>query len=596
MRIASLPAQLVNQIAAGEVVERPASVVKELLENSLDANARRVELEIERGGVGLIRIRDDGEGIHCDDLALALSRHATSKIRTLSDLDGVVSLGFRGEALPSISSISRLKITSRYHDAEHGYSIQGDGREETSPPLPASHLRGTTIEVRDLFYNTPARRKFLRTEKTEFMHLEKLVRRVALSRFDVGISLEHNKRQVLALPACESRSESEQRIAELCGSEFMEHAGYIEREAAGFRLWGWLARPAFSRSQPDRQHFYINGRMVRDKVITHAVRRAFQDVLHHSRHPAYVLYLELDPAEVDVNVHPTKHEVRFRESRQAHDFLYSALHRNIADMGPAEIAMIPLEASTRTPFSNSDSGDYQSTQTRIPLQVRESSTPKYPPASANGYTNISETDGVETSDQEAADHPMGYAIGQLQGVYILAESRQGLILVDMHAAHERIVYERMKQACEGKGVVGQPLLVPVPVSVSQTDADLAQERESEFESLGFELSRSGLDTLLIRQIPALLAKADAGQLVKDVLADMAQDQSSDRVKEALNSVLATMACHGSVRANRRLTIEEMNALLRDMETTERSGQCNHGRPTWVRLAQEDLDRLFLRGR
>lgn len=591
-RIHLLPVQLANQIAAGEVVERPSSVVKELLENSLDAGANRVELDIEQGGAKLIRLRDDGHGIHRDDLALALSRHATSKIRSFDDLVGVRSLGFRGEALPSISSVSRLTLTSRAADVDRGWQLGNEGGGE---PAPAAHPVGTTVEVRDLFFNTPARRKFLRAERTEFGHLEEVVKRIALSRFEVAVQLRHDGRVIHNLAPATAERDRARRVAQLCGEHFIANAVAVEFEVGALRLWGWIGLPAFSRGQSDLQYFYVNGRMVRDKLVTHAVRQAYQDVLYHGRHPAFVLYLGLPPEDVDVNVHPTKHEVRFREGRRVHDFLFRGLHDALAQLRPGSDSPLPEALPPILGVSSAahpPSSPRPASQSAIPLQVREqiAAYGALHPAPAAGESDVALADGGRE------EHPLGYAIGQLHGVYILAENREGLVLVDMHAAHERIAYERLKCAYAEGGIVSQPLLVPVSLKVTEGEAAVAEQHRELFQALGFELDRLAPGSLAIRRIPALLRDADVAQLVRDVLADLHAHGASTRVQEHLNEILATVACHGAVRANRKLTIPEMNALLRDMERTERSGQCNHGRPTWVRLRMEELDKLFLRGR
>lgn len=589
-RIHLLPVQLANQIAAGEVVERPSSVVKELMENALDAGARRLELDVEEGGAKLIRLRDDGHGIHRDDLALALSRHATSKIRSFDDLITVRSLGFRGEALPSISSVSRLTLTSRSADAERGWQVGNGGNAEVAP---AAHPVGTTVEVRDLFFNTPARRKFLRTQRTEFGHLEEVVKRIGLSRFDVAVQLRHDGRVVHNLVAATGERERARRVAQLCGEHFIAHAVAVEFEVGGLRLWGWIGLPASSRGQADLQYFYVNGRVVRDKLVGHAVRQAYQDVLYHGRHPAFVLYLDLPPEEVDVNVHPTKHEVRFREGRRVHDFLFRGVHDALAQVRPGDAATVPEDRPRVDPsWSRAAPAPFRpATQSAIPLQVREqiAAYAALHPAPESGGADVA----VEA---ERGEHPLGYAIAQLHGVYILAENRDGLVLVDMHAAHERIAYERLKQAHAEGRIISQPLLVPLSLSVTEREAALAEEHQALFQELGFELSRLAPGSLAIRRLPALLRDADAAQLVRDVLADLHAVGASTRVREHINEILATVACHGAVRANRKLTLPEMNALLRDMERTERSGQCNHGRPTWAQLRMEELDKLFLRGR
>lgn len=589
-RIQQLPAHLANQIAAGEVVERPASVVKELLENSIDAGACSIDIEVEQGGMRLIRIRDDGCGICQDDLALALSRHATSKIGTIEELERVTTLGFRGEALPSIASVSRLTLSSRTGADERGWRVQAD-YSVVSAPEPVPHARGTSVEVRDLFYNTPARRKFLRTEKTEFAHLEEVVKRIALGRFDAALRLLHNQRPVYALRAAESLEQMEQRVADVCGAAFIENALRVDFTAAGLRLWGWIALPAFSRSQADLQYFYVNGRMARDKLVTHAVRQAYRDVLHHDRHPAYVLYFEIDPGLVDVNAHPAKHEVRFRESRLVHDFVFRALHEVLAQTRPgvAVHAFTSLDTPSVTP---------------APLeqqQVRFNYSPQAQPAAfqirdaAPAYAAWQTAAAMSRMPEQDDVPPLGFAVAQLHGIYLLAQNTHGLVLVDMHAAHERVTYERLKQARSGEGMVSQPLLVPVSVRVSEREATLAQDQRDLLRDYGLEVDRIGPETLVIRQLPALLRDADAATLLRDVLSDLLTHGTTARVDEEINSLLSTMACHGSVRANRSLTISEMNALLRDMEATERGGQCNHGRPTWIQLSIDELDKLFMRG-
>ncbi len=607
MRIHPLPLQLVNQIAAGEVVERPASVVKELVENSLDAGATRVEIEVEQGGTRLIRVRDDGCGIHPDDMALALSRHATSKIGSLEDLERVASMGFRGEALPSIASVSRLTLTSRQAGAEAGWRITGDGREEGGEPEPAAHPQGTSVEVRDLFFNTPARRRFLRTAKTEFGHIETLVKRLALSRFDVAFVLRHNRREVFSLPAVADRREQERRVAGLLGPAFLEQALFLEQEGPSLRLSGWVAHPTFSRSQADMQYFYVNGRHVRDRLVSHAVRQAYSDVLFHGRHPAYLLYLSLDPVLVDVNVHPTKQEVRFRDGRQTHDFLFRTLHRTLSATTPGqqpdpETGEIPAPAgvgaaATGQAPPGTGAGRVAGDGGQRPFRFRPAGSAAGYRASLDLQRPAMATGGVaEAPPAEAAAPPLGYALAQLKGVYILAENSVGLVLVDMHAAHERITYERFKRDRAGEGIRSQPLLVPVSVVVSPREAELAERHRELFRELGLEVDRLSDQALAVRAIPALLQGADAERLLRDLLADLVVHGESRRIQAEIDQVLATMACHGSVRANRRLSLEEMNALLRAMEATERSDQCNHGRPTWVQLEMAELDRLFLRGR
>ncbi|MHC6227687.1 DNA mismatch repair endonuclease MutL [Pseudomonas sp. X10] len=625
-RIELLSPRLANQIAAGEVVERPASVIKELLENSLDSGARRIDVEVEQGGVKLLRVRDDGSGIAADDLPLALARHATSKIRELEDLEGVLSLGFRGEALASISSVARLTLTSRTAAASEAWQVETEGRDMTPRVQPAAHPVGTSVEVRDLFFNTPARRKFLKTEKTEFDHLQEVIRRLALARFDVGFHLRHNGKSILSLHEAPDEITRARRVAAICGPGFLEQALPIEVERNGLRLWGWVGLPTFSRSQADLQYFFVNGRAVRDKLVAHAVRQAYRDVLFNGRHPTFVLFLELDPAGVDVNVHPTKHEVRFREGRMVHDFLYGTLHRALADVRPEDQLAAPAAASEIVRPTGLQAGEFgPQAEMRLATPVLEQPQAETRPASAgsgSGYQYqytprpaqalpAAEAQGVYREffaplngatapaalpESQGDIPPLGYALAQLKGIYILAENAIGLVLVDMHAAHERIMYERLKVAMASEGLSGQPLLVPESLALSQREADCAEEHAQWFQRLGFELQRLGPESLAIRQIPALLKQAEANRLVQDVLADLMEYGTSDRIQAHLNELLGTMACHGAVRANRRLAIPEMNALLRDMESTERSGQCNHGRPTWTQMGLDDLDKLFLRGR
>ncbi len=601
MRIQHLPPQLANQIAAGEVVERPSSVVKELLENSLDAGASQIDIDIEQGGIRLIRTRDNGQGIHKEDLSLALSRHATSKIATLDDLINVSTLGFRGEALPSIASVSRLILTSMQKEASQGWRVQGDGRENLLDSVPAAHNIGTTIEVRDLFFNTPARRKFLRTEKTEFKHLEAVVRRIAMARFDVGFNLTHNNRTVYSLRPAHTISEQEKRIATLCGQPLMESALHLEFEGTGLRLWGWIAEPTFSRSQADMQYFYVNGRVIRDKVLAHAVRQAYQDVIYHGRYPAYVLYLELPASEMDVNVHPAKHEVRFSESRMVYDFLLRSVKQTLAQVRPGQSDEITENEPVGSLMNQAPAMEYTPPkQQTIPLAVNEhiaAYKALYSPQASGPISQPSRPVSpikMESSD-EGEIPPLGFAVGQIHGVYILAENKTGLVIVDMHAAHERITYERMKTLMGDGQVVAQPLLVPVTLNVSESEAMLVEEHEAILKTLGLGVNPLGKTSLVVREVPAMLRNADVEQLVRDILADLNTYGSSTRIKEEINHVLSTMACHGSVRANRQLSIAEMNSLLRDMERTERSGQCNHGRPTWIQMGMNDLDKLFMRG-
>lgn len=613
-RIQLLDPRLANQIAAGEVVERPASVIKELLENALDAGADQIQVDAEQGGVKLIRVRDNGSGISADDLPLALSRHATSKIRSLDDLEAIGSLGFRGEALAAISSVSRLTLASNVADSAEGWQVSVEGRDMAAQVMPAGHPRGTTVEMRDLFFNTPARRRFLRAEKTEFNHLEEVFRRIALSEFSTAFRLTHNQKVIHQLPAASEAAHRQQRVARLCGSAFVEQAITVDINVSGLRLHGWLGLPTFSRAQADLQYFFVNGRVVRDRVVSHAVRQAYQDVLYHGRQPAYVLFFELDPAQVDVNVHPTKHEVRFREQRQVHDFLYRSLHRAIADVRPGTTLDATTGAGDDGPAAQPLSTDagfgsagqaQQSALSFAPGGGPQRLAYSLPPgdllaARYGALLGDSHGRGVaETSTMAAqadTSPPLGFAIAQLHGIFILAENQQGLVLVDMHAAHERITYERLKAGWSQDKVRSQPLLVPLSMAVSTREAEYAEQHPEVFVRLGFGLDRAGPETLIIREVPALIGATNQENLVRDVLSDLLTHGRSERIEEVLDSLLSTMACHGSVRANRRLTLPEMNALLRDMEATERSGQCNHGRPTWTQMSLQELDRLFMRGR
>jgi DNA mismatch repair protein MutL len=620
-KIHQLSPRLANQIAAGEVVERPASVIKELLENCLDAKATRIDVEAEQGGVKLMRVRDNGTGIGEQDLELALSRHATSKISSLDDLESVKSLGFRGEALASVSSVSRLTLTSNVEDQDNAWQVITEGRDMKAQLQPAAHPIGTSVEVRDLFFNTPARRKFLRTEKTEFGHLEEVIKRLALSRFDVAFSLKHNQKVIHNLRPAETQAAQEKRVASVCGPAFIEQALHIDMEAPGLRLWGWVGLPTFSRSQMDLQYFFVNGRVVRDKLVGHAVRQAYRDVLYHGRHPAFVLYLELESANVDVNVHPTKNEVRFRDGRLVHDFIFRSLHKALAQVRPEtptgggieqlgvmqEQAAMPVQGLEAGVFAGQTQVDLgqaagnPAAPAMQPMPWQGASFNQYSPrqmqeqaqvyASLHGDLNASEAAVTEAGQVP----PLGYAVAQLHGIYIVSENAKGLILVDMHAAHERIVYEKMKISWAQQGIKAQPLLVPISIAVSSREADQVETQQELFAELGFVIDRAGSENILVRQVPSLLQHANVEQLVRDVLADVVTYGSSDRIRAAHNELLGTMACHGAVRANRRLNHVEMNALLRDMEITERSGQCNHGRPTWTQLSLSELDKLFMRG-
>lgn len=600
-----LSSHLVNQIAAGEVVERPASVAKELMENSLDAGCRRVEIDADRGGVKRLRVRDDGRGIPPDQLLLALSRHATSKVVDLADLEAVATLGFRGEALPSIASVSRLQLTSRTPDEPRAWQVTVGSDGALEEPRPAAHPPGTSVDVQDLFFNTPARRKFLRTEKTELGHLEQLVRRIALARPDIAFQLRHNGRTLYDLPAADDESGRLARLETLLGAHFSHQALMLEEAAVDLRLWGWVVRPAFSRSQPDQQLFYVNGRAVRDKLVGHAVRQAFSDLLHHGRHPAYLLFLELPPRMVDCNVHPSKQEVRFREGRQVHDFVFRSLHRRLSAgvLGVSSAADRPagtLRAGEDRgePEAASDRGAHLGLWSGI-AEGRGADAQRFGadlafqrPSAPSGGT-VARKDGAASEDPTP---PLGYAVGQIAGAYLLAQASAGLIIVDIHAAHERIGYERLKVGWRSGGIAGQPLLIPLSVAVAAGEADLIEAHAAALASLGLVIDRIDAGTLVVREVPALLRDADHEGLVRDLLSDLAVSGRSSRLDEAINAVLATMACHGAVRANRRLTLEEMNGLLREMERAERIDQCNHGRPTWIRVGYDELDRWFGRGR
>ncbi|MAE34684.1 MAG: DNA mismatch repair endonuclease MutL [Oceanospirillaceae bacterium] len=627
-RIHLLSPRLANQIAAGEVVERPANIIKELVENSLDAGAQHIDVDAEQGGIKLLRVRDDGHGIGKDDLPLSLSRHATSKITTLDDLEAVGTMGFRGEALASISSVSRLTLTSREKGSDEAWQVKAEGRDMQADVSPAAHPTGTTVEARDLFFNTPARRKFLRTEKTEFSHLEDTLKKLALSRYDVAFTLRHNNRVIHSLRPAARAIDREKRVATLLNPQFMDNAVHIETEGAGLTIEGWVGLPTFSRSQGDMQYFFVNGRAVRDKLVVHAIKQAYRDVLYHGRQPAFVLYLWLDPKLVDVNVHPTKHEVRFRDGRLVHDFIFRSLHRALADIRP-EQPTANLQPSAAPAATGTEAGEFQGQNRLDWQQPANERTPFSAPADGvatstaqnysggsfgqsfsdsrpgqgavaeqlRSYEQLNQGAPQPLPESSAEDlPPLGFAVAQLHGIYILAQNAHGLVVVDMHAAHERITYERLKLAVDEQGVQSQPLLVPETLHVSEREADAAEQFSDEFRQFGVELARVSPESLMIRQIPVLLQQANVGQLITDMLSDLMEHGASDRILAHRNELLSTMACHGSVRANRKLTLPEMNALLRDMEATERSGQCNHGRPTWTQMTMSELDKLFLRGR
>ncbi len=570
-------------------------MVKELVENSLDAGAGAITIEVEAGGTRMIRVSDDGCGIDHDQIATALSRHATSKISSLDDLEQINSLGFRGEALPSIASVSRLSLASRASTAEGAWKMQA---RESSSPAPDALPQGTQVEVLELFYNVPARKKFLRTEQTEYKHIEALFKSLALSHSAVAFKLIHNQKIVYQLASVQNAQDQNRRLAALCGKSFAESLVEIDVASDNLNLQGWVALPTFNRSQADMQYFFVNQRVVRDKLVNHAVRQAYQDVLFHGRHPAYVLSLTMGTRELDVNVHPQKHEVRFRNSRLVHDFLFRSLHQALGKIRPEQQIASPgfaLAEGVASPqagqsglnlnqFFNSQQFRQGDRSTHVREQMQSYATLLHP-----------ETRLDEPGEEQHEVPPLGFALAQLKGIYILAENSDGLIVVDMHAAHERIVYERMKRNAELEDVITQPLLVPIAFNVSQAEADLVEENIEFFSHIGFSLERLGPEQVRLRAIPALLKHADSEQLLRDVLADLVEHGNSDRIREYQNEMLSTMACHASVRANRLLSIDEMNALLRDIEQTERSGQCNHGRPTWKQLSLEQLDKLFLRG-
>lgn len=659
MPIRQLPDHLINQIAAGEVVERPASVVKELLENSLDAGATRIRVDLEQGGLELIRVRDDGGGIPAGDMPLALSRHATSKISSMEDLQSVSTLGFRGEALPSIASVSRLTLTSTRADDDtvSGWQVRyrHDGAVDESP---AAHPAGTTVEVQGLFYNVPARRKFMRTPRTEYLRAETVVRTLAMANPQCGFALQHNGKRVFECSVAATEAQRNQRITAILGKAFGAAARVVSIEEGGLRLSGWIADPTFSRSQADMQYFFVNGRMVRDKVITHAVRQAYSDLIYHQRFPAFVLFLGIEPTAVDVNVHPGKQEVRFRDSQLVHGFVRRTLKTFLAAVTPADEAGTGNtrdDSAAGSAASGSAAADAETAggqpdrhrgglrpapyQPQIPLGVadqldglrRLAAAPgargpterrdAAAPISPYDYPRPGPADGEAGGEQQrqrryapdgqpgsaAADDPvpataadgvppLGYALAHLKGIYVLAENAHGLIIVDAHAAHERINYERLKAAHAAGDVRSQVLLVPVSLLVSAAEADRCEQQQTWLASLGLGVERTGPEQLRIRSVPAILGHADAEALLRDVLADLMAHDSSERLQAATDAVLSSMACHGSVRAHRWLKIDEMNALLRQMENTPNSGQCNHGRPTWTQLDEQALDRLFLRGR
>jgi DNA mismatch repair protein MutL len=600
-----LDPNLANQIAAGEVIERPASVLKELLENSLDAKATRIEIEIQKGGSELIRVRDNGLGIAKDDLPLTIERYATSKINKFEDLERIMTLGFRGEALASIASVARVSIASRTKEQNSGWQIKIAGRDLINEISPLAHPIGTSVEVRDLFFNTPARRKFLRSEQTEFRQLQEILNRLCLSRFDIEFSMKHNDRLIQnSTPALDHAAKTA-RIADIAGKPFVEQSIYVNNEKDGMLFSGWIGQPTFSRSQTDLQYFYINGRIIRDKLLSHAVKLAYQDVLMSGRQPAFILYLEIDPEVIDVNVHPTKSEVRFRDGRPIHDFLVLSLKKALAKTLKA-----PTIETNATELPKTSYTKYITTP-NIEINNQEKSTAKINPDITSLEIARLENQKIETTVNQlklpltfaeepvvydSEPHPLGYALAQIQGTYIIAQNTEGLILVDAHAAHERIIYEELKNAFKNQSLKGQPLLIPLTLTVNKQEAILAEKYQEQFLELGLELECLGPESLIVRKIPTLLRNIDSEQFIRDVLADLNTYEESHELENYVDKILATFACHHSVRANRHLTIPEMNALLRELEQTERGNQCNHGRPTWVAISLDEIAKRFLRGK
>ena len=599
-RIHTLAPFVANRIAAGEVVERPASIVKELLENSLDAGAHHIRVQVEQGGVKRIAVSDDGVGIHPDDLRLALARHATSKITDAEDMDGIATLGFRGEALASVASVARVSVTSRHAAADLPHAIETHGGKEVRFG-PRAHGTGTTVIVEDLFYNTPARRKFLKTERTEFSHIEQVVRRLNLAHLDVGFELAQGNRVTLRLPPAEASAAIDARLGQVLNAQFVDNAIYLDESAGNLRLWGWVAAPTHSRSQADQQFFYVNGRHVRDKLVAHAIRQACRDVLFHGRHPVFVLFLELPADAVDVNVHPTKHEVRFRDARRTHDFVFGMLNRTLSDRRPGDENVHIVQAGTAVPAAESV---WSGPEEQAGLAFAERSDApgshvRYAPSSRpGGAPGLAETFAhyrASPADASGDIPPLGYALGQLHGVYVLAQNADGLVVVDAHAAHERITYEKLKQQVAADGIHSQRVLVPVTLDVTVREADLAEQHAGAIAAMGLVIDRSGPGSVVVREVPSLLAGGDVERLARDLLSDLVEFGESRRVQDDLDDLLATIACHGSIRANRAMTHSEMNGLLREMERTENAGQCNHGRPTFTTRSMQQLDALFLRG-
>lgn len=625
-RIQKLSLHVANQIAAGEVVERPSAVVKELIENSLDAKASQISIEIEKGGTRLIRIRDNGVGIHVDDLPLAVDRHATSKIVKAEDLTSVVTLGFRGEALASISAVSRFTLFSNATDEAQGWQVSGQGEEMQLTLQPVAHLRGSTVEVRDLFFNVPARKKFLKTERTESKHIEQLVQRLALSHFSVGFKLSIDGKEIYHFKPADDQLSMQKRVQKILGEHFAADAYFLDIHGVGIRLWGWVGKPTLSRAQADGQYFYVNGRMVRDKIIGHAVKRAFHDVMYQDRHPLFVLYLEMNPLELDVNVHPTKSEVRFADSQHVHQFISYSLKKVIAEARPQHLQLKEFQGEQLASSQGEQLGLFQEKSAAGSLALSQFSEPVSPfrdsrsqfsdsvsfrepvsQAVSSAFAPVFERPWLNNLSAEKTAHvghlslempPLGFALGQVKGTYIVAENKTGLVLVDMHAAHERITYEKLKKQLKTTTITSQTLLLPLVVSVSEQAADTFEMHSAIFIQLGFDMVRFGSERLKIHALPALLSANEVGQLIADMLEDLLQLDVTDPhwVEDKLNGLLAEMACHSALRSKDLLSIEEMNRLLREMEATEQSNQCNHGRPTWVQWNQKELDKFFLRGR
>jgi DNA mismatch repair protein MutL len=586
MPIRILPANLVDQIAAGEVIERPASVVKELFENALDAGAHRIEIDIERAGLGLIRVRDDGSGMPAQDLPLALSRHATSKIATLEDLDAIASFGFRGEALPSMASVARMRLVSRTEGPEPAVEIVVEGGQAAAP-RPAAHPKGTTVEIRDLFYNVPARRKFVRSASTEFGHIARQVERLALGAPGVAVRLRHNGREILSVPGAVDLPAVEQRLDRLLGVDFRAHALRIERVIGGLALSGWLALPTAARAQPDLQYWFVNGRAVRDRLLSNAVRQGFRDVLYSGKHPGYVLFLSIDPRLVDVNAHPAKLELRFRDSRATHESVFRAVETALAATRPA--AATPsatwFDAAAAAPDASPRAFDFG---------VHDSSS-----SGAAGVLGMREVAAVESAryaPEERAEQPLGVAIAQLHGLYILAQNRDGLIVVDTHAAHERVLYEQLKAQYDAAAPAAQRLLEPLPLDAPEQELDALLLERADLERIGFGFERVAPDSLRVNSVPALTMRMDAGALLRQLARDLCAGEGASHLDDGAHRMLGSIACRAAIRGQRSLSLPEMDALLRQMERTDRASQCNHGRPTWMRLSLRELDQLFLRGR